>query len=70
MTRKERSERMKQAWVRRRANALKPDPEVAAMTISRAPSTATAELKWMRTVVTLLEKLSPAGRQYVINRFR
>lgn len=58
MTRKQRSEHMKAIWVRRRAAK-------SALTVTKPKD----ELDRLSEIVRLMQELSVAGRQYLVNRF-
>lgn len=65
MTRKKRqqaSERMKQIWAKRKAAAVEIDPPATA-------ETPTGELVTLAKIICLMGDLTPAGKQYLVNRF-
>lgn len=67
MTRKKRqeaSQRMKQIWAKRKA--LKDLNESATQYAAAKPMD---ELDRLSEIVRLMNELSPAGRQYLVNRF-
>jgi hypothetical protein len=66
MTRKKRqqaSERMKQIWAQRKA---KSGTEIQ---LTAQPVTPPTELQVLEGIIRLMDTLSPAGRQYLVNRF-
>lgn len=66
MTRKQKtamSARMKQIWAQRKA---KSGTEIQ---LKAQPVTPPTELQVLEGIIRLMDTLSPAGRQYLVNRF-